>query len=496
MENIVRNLLYPLVLSGALGLVSALSGCATNPVSGGSDFVLMSEQQELALGRKEHPNIVKKYGAYDDAALKQYVQRIGRQVAAKSHRGHLKFRFTLLDSNEVNAFALPGGYIYITRGLLAYLNSEAELAAVLGHEIGHVTARHSVRQLSAASATQIGMNIGAIFLPELRSQAAQDLLGTLGTALIRGYGRDHELEADRLGAEYLARSGYDSNAMIGVIRVLKNQELFEQQRAREENRQPRVYHGVFATHPDNDTRLQQVVAEAKKFDGRRVTRPANREGMLKLQDGLVFGNSAREGMIHDNAFYHRDLGIAMQFPTGWTLHNLSERLVAEAKDEQARFELALGKKPQKGTPKSALLKHFKIESLEQGEGLNHHGLQGYTGVTWLRLGLSRLRGRIGVIFKDDHAFYFAAVARDEKQFEKFDAKFVKTASSLHPIKEDERPLAEPQRIKLVKVKQGEHFAELARRTSLKHHAEEHLRLLNDKYPKGEPVPGNWIKIVK
>lgn len=174
-------------------LAAWLGGCAINPVSGTPNLVMMTEEQEIALGRTNDPKVRAQYGVYDDAKLQAYVQQVGKRVAAHSHRPQLVYRFTVLDTPDVNAFALPGGYIYITRGILAYLNSEAELAAVLGHEVGHVTARHSVRQYSAAMAGQVA----AVVL--LRTQAAQDLFNVIGNALLSGYGRDHELEADRLG---------------------------------------------------------------------------------------------------------------------------------------------------------------------------------------------------------------------------------------------------------------------------------------------------------
>src|SRR3972149_4360146 len=184
-------------------LAPLFSGCAVNPVTGQQDIVLLSEEQELALGRKTHQQVLQQYGVYDDQELQAYVKNTGEKLAAQSHRRDLVYRFTVVDSKEVNAFALPGGYIYITRGLLAYLNSEAELAAVLGHEIGHVTARHAVRQYTAAQLANIGATLGAVFIPGMNA-AGNQLVQLFGTALLRGYGREHELEADQLGAEYLA----------------------------------------------------------------------------------------------------------------------------------------------------------------------------------------------------------------------------------------------------------------------------------------------------
>jgi predicted Zn-dependent protease len=273
------------VLPLLVGLLASglLVNCATNPVTGEQDLALMSEEKELSLGAKNHPEILKQYGVYDNPVLQAYVNRIGQQLAKHSHRSNLKYTFTVLDSPEVNAFALPGGYIYITRGIMAYINSEAELAAVLGHELGHVTARHGVQQYSKAMATSIGMTLATIFVPELQTDVSQQLMNILGNALLSGYGREHELEADRLGAEYLARTSYEPRAMTDVIGILKNQEEFEKERAQKEGREPRVYHGVFASHPSADTRLQQVVAAADQYkkDGTKPGRlpgPARQHG--------------------------------------------------------------------------------------------------------------------------------------------------------------------------------------------------------------------------
>ena len=477
-------------------LLVLLSGCAQNPVSGESDFVLMSEEDEIAMGKKEHPKIIKQYREYDNRALQAYVDRVGQRVAAKSHRSNLKYTFTLLDSSDVNAFALPGGYIYITRGLLAYLNSEAELAAVLGHEIGHVTARHSVRRVSAATATQFGIAIGSLFLPEAGRGAAMDVLNVLNSALIQGYGREHELEADRLGAEYLARTGYDAQAMIGVIRVLKNQELFEQQLAREEKREPRTYHGVFASHPDNDTRLQQVVAEAEKLKGRPITRFNDRASFIKRQDGLVFGSSAREGIVHGNSFYHRDLDIALTFPKGWKLDNRSDSLLAMAPGKDAALQMTLEKAQKKDKAKEFLVSKLKIKQLENGKPLSLSSGDGYTGLAPIRSGTTTYNGRVTAVLLDGNGYIFMGVADDEKIFKRYDKAFLETARTLHKLRKDEREMAEPLALDVVQVKSGDTFAKYSRRSSLSHHAEVQLRLLNDSYPEGEPKVGSWIKLVE
>ena len=264
-------------------LAMTLVGCSVNPVTGKKDFTLINKEQEVAMGAQGHREILKTSKRYNDAGLQAYVNSIGQALAKKSHRSGISYTFTVLDDPTVNAFALPGGYIYITTGLMAYLNSEAELAGVLGHEIGHVTARHGVKQQSAGIA-------GAILIDLLAKRAGTGgakSLNQLGTALIRGYGRDHELQADKLGAEYLARVGYQPKSMIDVVSVLKAQEEFDKLQARKEGRQPRAYHGVFASHPSNDLRLQQVIAAAKHIKT-AGTKPTNHDGYLQRINGLKY----------------------------------------------------------------------------------------------------------------------------------------------------------------------------------------------------------------
>jgi predicted Zn-dependent protease len=253
-----------------------------------------------------------------------YVDRVGQELARKSHRSHLDYSFTVLDTPEINAFALPGGYIYITRGIMAYLDSEAELAGVLGHEIGHVTARHSVRQQSG----QMASGILSILLTAVTGQSAiGDISQQIGTGLVRGYGREHELEADRLGAEYLHRTGYDPETMLEVIGVLKDQEVYETAIAKKEGREPNTYHGVFSTHPRNDDRLKTVVRAAKKLSS-KTYRDNNQPVYHGLIEGMTWGPSPEQGIVKDNRFAHPELRFALQLPAGWRVRNNTDYLMA------------------------------------------------------------------------------------------------------------------------------------------------------------------------
>lgn len=486
----MNRLLRALVSSlAAATLAVVIVACATNPVTGGRDVVLLSEQQEISLGKQNDPKIRQEYGVYDDAALQAYVQRIGERLGAQSHRPQLVYRFTVLDSDQVNAFALPGGYIYVTRGILAYLNSEAELAAVLGHEIGHVTARHSVRQYSAAVATNLAIGLLG------GGQAGQQLMGILGSALLSGYGRDHELESDRLGAEYLARTGYDPNAMIDVVGVLKNQEEAEKKRAEAEGREARAYHGVFASHPSADQRLQEVVAEARKFKTANGARVAHDE-YLKQIDKLVFGDSAREGIRHGSNFYHRDLDVAVNFPTGWRLQNTPKAVIAQAPDRGATMQFAMEDLNTRVTAQEFLRTRVKTNSFIDEGALPGSALPSHTAVVRLSTPYGVRDVRVAVLLRQNRAFLFFGTTKDGAAFKRLDTEFLAAAKSLHTLTPKERPLAEGLRLRTIKARAGDNFVALAKRAPLNSHAELTLRLINDKFPAGEPVPGELIKTIE
>ncbi|MEH6456936.1 MAG: M48 family metalloprotease [Cocleimonas sp.] len=274
---------FKIIRNGILAFaVLSIVGCSTNPVTGKKDFSLINKDQELAMGKQAHNGIMKQKKRLNNAKIQAYVNNIGQQLARQSHRKDLRYTFTVLDDPSVNAFALPGGYIYITTGIMAYLNSEGELAGVLGHEIGHVTARHGVKQQSAGVASSILLSVLA-----KQAGGSGKEFGNLNKAILSGYGRDHELQADRLGAEYLARIGFSPKNMTDVVGVLKSQEEFAKVQARREGRQPRAYHGVFASHPRNDTRLQKIIAEANKYK-KGATRDAGHNRYLNMIAGLKY----------------------------------------------------------------------------------------------------------------------------------------------------------------------------------------------------------------
>ncbi len=476
-----------------LGLTATLLGaCATNPVTGGSDFVLMSEEQEITLGRKYNAEILKEMPAYDDPELERLVQRVGAKLAANSHRGDLIYRFTVVDSKTVNAFALPGGYIYITRGLLAYLNSEAELAAVLGHEIGHVTARHSVRQHSTATLTGL---LGAVLASSTGIQGADTLTNLAGTAIVRGYGREHELEADRLGAEYLARSGYDPDAMLQVVGVLKNQETFETAAAKKEDREANTYHGLFATHPDNDARLQEVVHAARQYKTASAV-TINRDSFLQALDGLTFGDGDKEGIVRDNRFYHRKMDFTLTFPNGWRIENKPEKIIAQPAANDGLIQLTVTDLNKRITPEQFMEQRLKLENMRQGEPFTSNGMEGYTAIANGKTPYGTRAVRYVVLYRNGSAFIIAGAAKATRPGAKYDAEILATARSLRALSAADAALAAVKKLALIRAGQHTRYRSLAADSPIPNYPEEQLRLLNGNYPDGEPVPGQLLKIVR
>lgn len=481
----------------AIALVTAglLIGCASNPVTGGHDVVMQSEAGEIAKAKQLHPIMVQQFGgAYDDPKVQAYVNEVGQRTAKVSHRPNLEYVFTVLDSEEINAFTTGGGYVYITRGIMSYLNSEAELAAVLGHEIGHVAARHPTKQQTQSTLS----NIGAVTLGVLTGSAdIAGLANYAGAALITGYGRDEELEADRLGAEYLARVGLSPQHMIDVVRLLKNQELLEIQEAREEKRQPHIYHGVFATHPDNDQRLKEVVSAANQLQGSGDKIDPGREKYLQMIEGLPVGTSRAQGVLRGNRFYHVDLGLTMAFPSGWTVENQPQRLLAVSPMKDSALQMQTDAPPPNTGPKEYLSRVLARQSASQAEALDINGLQAYTAVVRASpTSFGLVPARYVVIFYNNLAYIFVGASKGSSGVPSADALFMSSIKTFRRLKQNEFDLAQPFHITTVRAKEGTRIEDLAKNSPLPKYPVETLRLLNDLYPDKQPKAGQLVKIVQ
>jgi len=483
-------------LAAAAAALALLGGCATNPVTGKSDIALMSEDSEIKLGKQMHVEITRTMGVYDDYNLQQYVQRIGQTLAKASHRPDLDWTFTVLDTDDVNAFATPGGFVYISRGILPYLATEAQLAAVLGHEIGHVTARHSVQQQSQSTIAGVLSTAAAVFTGQ---PALGDLTNIAGSAIIHGYGREAELEADSLGAEYLARTGYKPEAMIEVVSVLKEQEQFERDRARAEGRDPHVYHGVFSTHPDNDTRFREAVISAGKVEGQATGGAENRDPYLQAINGLAFGSSRRQGMVRENRFYHADYQLTIAFPSGWTVQNDPQQLLAAAPDKNSVMVMTAQAPPAGVTsPRDFVLRALGDRRLDRGEEIEINGLHAYTMI--VRGDASPYGNganvRYVVISFNNLMWIIRGASRSDQPTPSADVLFMSSARTFRQLKSNEFRLAEPYRLRIIPTPPGMTIEQIAARSPLKDYSLEQHRLINGLYPDKEPEAGDPVKFVQ
>jgi predicted Zn-dependent protease len=485
-------------LAPAFACAAALAAgsCATNPESGSHHVVFTSVKGEQESSRRIHQEIVKFYGLYQDQALQDYVQMVGTRVARNTPIADWDFKFFVLDDDSINAFTIGGGYVYIHRGLLPYLNSEAELATVLGHEIGHDVARHPAR----SQARGVMLGVGALATAIMTGNAALAEMADLGaTAWMQGYGRDMESEADRLGLEYAARSGYRPEAMGDAFKVFKAQESFELTRAKDEDRDPNIYHGVFSDHPAPDERIVQATLGAANI----TTAPRggwieNREEYLKAIDGLPFGSSREQGIVRDNRFYHAGMKLTMAFPKGWKVQNERDRLLITKKKESV-MQVTLEKRPEKKSPREFLLQKLRGASIARGDALAVHGMEGYAVITRSGSPLDGGQGpvRWAAVYRGTQAFVIGAASRSSEGGAPLDdGVFMSCIETMRDMKPAEYPLAEPYRLKIIQATEQTKIEDYAKDMPVEKFKKEELRLLNGLYPKGEPKPGDFIKVVQ
>ena len=318
------------------------SACSTNPATGERELSFIGEGREVQMGREADPQIASSMGLYADEAVQRYVDSIGQRLAAVSERPGLPWTFRVIDDPTVNAFAVPGGFIYVTRGILTHLNSEAELAGVLGHEIGHVTARHSVGQMSRAQLAQVGLGLGMIFVPELRPFG--DLAGAGLQMLFLSYGRDDENQADELGVRYLRRTGYEPTELAEVMRMLDRTGQTQEGSGRIPE--------WLSTHPNPANRVENILAEVRDTRDAGGSRESvvGRDEFLRRLDGMVFGLNPREGYFEGTTFMQPDLRFRFEFPIGWQAVNQKQAVQGMSPDQDAGIMISIDE----GEPEGAM----------------------------------------------------------------------------------------------------------------------------------------------
>jgi len=470
-----------------------ITGCSMNPATGRPDLVMMSESAEIKKGKELHEKVLKSMPIYQDEALTKYVNDIGQKVAKNSHRPNIKYYFTIIDKPDINAFALPGGYIYINRGLLAYLDSEAQLAAVLAHEVGHITARHVVRQDSAKKGA------GALTITSMiatGSGIVGDVTNMWSTAAVKGYGREMELEADGFGAEYLVNSGYDPHAMVETIGVLKDHEKFARYRAKSEGKKIKSYHGVFSTHPRNDIRLKEVIAKAGTLPDNQINLN-NKDQYRKHTEGLVFGINydakVKERPLEKGRYLHKKLGFSLLFHPQWQVKNTRQAIVAAPADNSAEISLMVARVKVKLSPSNYLRSVLPNQQLTRSEDFKQFGLIGHTAIATKKG--NEQGNRVAVIFQGSRAYLLAGSVIKPQEGIDYDKLFLKSIRSFRPERSQPKK-RKSKTIHYVKANDKTTIEDLAKHIKLGVYTEQHLRLINGLYPRKKVNPGDWIKIVK
>jgi len=440
-------------------------------------------------GEEMYREFIEQDQIYADEVWQTYVQKIGQRLVEHSDDPDGEFYFYVLDISAVNAFALPDGYIFVNRGLLAFLESEDQLAAVLGHEIAHVTAAHARRRNLLSAFGNVAGFIGAVFTGR---GEIMDVTNTAVATLVSGYGRDMELEADEIGGGTLARAGYNPYAMIEVIMVLKDNELFSRQVAG----QPQNYHGLFASHPKNDKRLHDAVEKALSVLPEQTAEPVG--DFWSHLDGLVYGNQASAGIVKDHAFYHAGLRFVVEFPQGWDVSNTTSRVMGRDPAGTGKGYITLQRQepPEKEqTPKQYVTDTLKRDDVTGGEELEVNGYPVFIGT----LDASKTKSAaslIAVLVKDGGVYLFKGEAGEGADVDAFGRAFRATVESFRDLTPADLRLANDQRIKVIEATPDDSYRSLAAKSSIKGHGEETLRLINGDHPNGEPRPGDLVKIVQ
>ncbi|MBM3560369.1 MAG: peptidase M48 [Alphaproteobacteria bacterium] len=482
-----QRLVAALLAAGLAATV--LPACSVNPATGQQMFSLMSPEEEQRVGAQEHPKILAEFGgAYDNAKVAAYVQQLGTRLAAASEIPNQKFTFTVIDSPIVNAFALPGGFVYVSRGLMALARSEAELSGVIGHEIGHVVARHSAQRYTAAVGAGVGSQILGIFLGGVAAQAAAPLL----QGALASYSRDQELEADTLGVRYLARTGYQTRAMADFLAEMEAYAQFEARQSGEPD--PAERYNIMSTHPRTPERVQQaiVAANVAPVAGARVAA----DEYLRAIDGLTFGESEKEGLVRGRAFFHKPLDFHFAVPDGFKLTNTPKQVVARGPNNAAILFTG-GPRGYRGSMTDYIRNEWMARAQLSGlERIDVNGMEAATAATRVSVGGRTMDARFVAIRHGQDSIYRFVMLTQLGDTARLSAPLRETTYSFRRLTAEERAGIRSRRIAVRSVQPGMDVAHFARQMQVDSAAEEWFRVINGLIVPGEqPAPGTLVKII-
>ena len=416
-------------------LAAFAAGCATNPVTGRSELALVSEAQEIQMGQEYAEQVKAQIGLYNDPALQAYVAQLGRRLAAESERPQIPWQFHVVDDAAINAFALPGGPVFITRGILTHMNSEAELVSVLGHEIGHITARHSVQQMSKQQLAGLGLGVGSILSPTVAQAAG--IASTGLSVLFLKYGRDAERQADELGFKYMVRENYDPRDMAAMFQTL------QRTGGSSEGRLP----SWLSSHPFPEDR-EAAVRQRIDSMGARANMVTNDAQFLQHTNGMVFGENPREGFFRNGLFLHPDLRFQIAFPEGWATQNTKAAVAAQSPQQDAIIQLSLGQ----GSPSQAAQQFFGQQGIQSSNvsSSSINGNPAVSGYFAANTEQGQLQGIISFV-QYGNATYQLMGYTPAAKMRTYDATFRQAIGSFRQLTDQSALNVQPAKVELVRL---------------------------------------------
>jgi predicted Zn-dependent protease len=486
------------VLTCIVPLIFApLSGCTTNPATGENVFTGgMDSAQEISIGREQHPQIIKAFGGeYGSPELRRYIDSIGQLLARTVERREFKYKFTLLNSGIVNAFALPGGYIYISRGLLTLAENEAEVAGVLAHELGHINALHHGRR--QGSETIAGILIAGAGIAANAAGVGGNQIGQLGSAVaqsvLRGYSREHELESDRLALRYMTRAGYDPRAMVDFLKKMRGQSRLEAKRLGQSPDKVDATN-YLATHPAPIERVRKASALAGQY---RVANPMlARDIYLKKIDGIIYGDDPDQGFIRGRSFVHPKLRFRFEVPDRFQLFNSPTQVRAVGPDG-ATIIFDSARKPSDG-PVSYYVTNVwgRGTRLSGLETIHIDGLESATATARVSTNDGPRDARLLAIRKDLQTIFRFAFLTKPGQAARWSTPFRRTSHSFRLLTESEASAIKPLRVRTVRVRRGDTVSSLARRMAGEDgFSLDRFLLINGLTKNAHLRPGQIVKII-
>jgi len=472
-------------------LIASTAGCSINSATGNSDFIVLSKAREDQIGKDEHPKIIKQFGGvYKKQDISAYVAVIGGKLAAVTERPDITFTFTVLDSQIVNAFTTPGGYIYITRGLVALANTEAQLASVIGHELGHAIARHNAQRLSQATLTQFGLSIlGQV----AGAPVLNDIVGRLAGLYLKAFSREQEFEADMLGVHYLARAGYDPLAASEFLTKLRDH---SQLQAKLAGGKPETIEkfDITATHPRTAKRMERAIAAANAVPVSDAI--VGRTKYLAAIDGMIYGVSTDEGFIDGERFSHRNLRFEFIVPVGFVLTNRPAQVIARSKRQNAVIIFDQAPDEFIGNMTTYLDQNWITDiEVDDLETIFIHGMEASTG--WIRQnanGKTTIARFVAIRFTPQIIYRFVLLMPSPSP-SRLIAALKRTTYSFRRLTEEEAIALSERRVRVVHVEIGDTIETLAKRMVYRDFQRERFEVLNGLSNGRKIFVGESVKII-